>query len=273
MATYHNEYCISHFRKLESSTHISYLCSVIVSTVTIMGSGLSQEDLEEKNVVIIGGGFAGTQLASTLAKEGIPFVLIDPKDHFHYCIGALRAAVYPDFVKNILIDYRQTYGDQFIQAKVTLVNFASKKVKLDNEDFVDFTDCVFCVGSQGPFPGKLGDHVTSMSEATVQYEKFAEELDKAVNVLIVGGGAVGVEMAGEIGEKYKAKNVILVHGSEDLVGSNLGPTFQATIRHGLEKLNVQLLLGDRVEDVDTLTLNTFTKQTVRTQNVSDLIDF
>ena len=53
-----------------------------------MGSGLSQEDLDEKNVVIIGGGFAGTQLACNLAKKGIPFVLIDPKDHFHYTIGA-----------------------------------------------------------------------------------------------------------------------------------------------------------------------------------------
>ena len=82
-----------------------------------MGSGLSQEDLDEKNVVIIGGGFAGTQLASNLAKKGIPFVLIDPKDHFHYTIGALRAAVHPQFIKNILIDYRKTYGDhQFIQA-------------------------------------------------------------------------------------------------------------------------------------------------------------
>ena len=60
-----------------------------------MGSGLSQEDLEEKNVVIIGGGFAGTQLASNLANKGIPFVLIDPKEYFHYSVGALRAAVFP----------------------------------------------------------------------------------------------------------------------------------------------------------------------------------
>ena len=239
-----------------------------------MGSGLSQEDLDEKNVVIIGGGFAGTQLASNLAKKGIPFVLIDPKDHFHYTIGALRAAVHPEFIKNILIDYRKTYGDhQFIQAKVTLASFASKKVKLDNEEFVDFTECVFCVGSQGPFPGKLDDCVTSMSEATLRYEKFAEELDKAVNVLIVGGGAVGVELAGEIGEKYKAKNVILVYGSESLVGSNLGPSFQTRVRQGLEKFNVQLFLGDRVEDLNTLTLNTFAKQTVRTRNVSELSVF
>ena len=98
-------------------------------------------------------------------------------------------------------------------------------------------------------------------------------MDKAVNVLIVGGGAVGVELAGEIGEKYKAKNVILVHGSELLVGSNLGPSFQTRVRQGLEKFNVQLFLGDRVEDLNTLTLNTFAKQTVRTRNVSELSVF
>ena len=60
-----------------------------------MGSGLSQEDLEEKNVIIIGGGFAGTKLASNLAKKGIPFKLIDPKEYFHYSVGSLRAAVNP----------------------------------------------------------------------------------------------------------------------------------------------------------------------------------
>ena len=58
-------------------------------------------------------------------------------------------------------------------------------MKLDNEEFIDFTDCVFCVGSEGPFPCRTHD-VTSTSDAIELYDKFAEELDKAVNVVIIG---------------------------------------------------------------------------------------
>ena len=54
-----------------------------------MGNGNSSVSpalLEEKHVAIIGGGYGGIALASTLQKNQIPFTLIDPKDCFHHRI-------------------------------------------------------------------------------------------------------------------------------------------------------------------------------------------
>ena len=45
------------------------------------------------HVVIIGGGYAGIELASILKKWKVPFTLIDPKEYFHHNVGALRAVV------------------------------------------------------------------------------------------------------------------------------------------------------------------------------------
>ena len=63
-----------------------------------MGNGNSSVSptlLEEKHVVIIGGGYGGIALASTLQKNQIPFTLVDPKDCFHHNVAACRAGVFP----------------------------------------------------------------------------------------------------------------------------------------------------------------------------------
>ena len=58
-----------------------------------MGSGASKEALGDLHVVIIGGGYGGVQAAASLRNAGIKFTIIDPKEYFHHCIAALRAAV------------------------------------------------------------------------------------------------------------------------------------------------------------------------------------
>ena len=63
-----------------------------------MGSGASKqarEELDKIHVVIIGGGYGGVQAAADLKKAGVKFTIIDPKEYFHHCIAALRAAVKP----------------------------------------------------------------------------------------------------------------------------------------------------------------------------------
>ncbi len=45
------------------------------------------------HVVIIGGGYGGTQLALGLKKAGAKYTLIDMKDSFQHVVGAVRAIV------------------------------------------------------------------------------------------------------------------------------------------------------------------------------------
>ena len=40
-----------------------------------------------------------SQAAAELEKAGVSFTLVDPKEYFHHCVGALRAAVQPGRVQ------------------------------------------------------------------------------------------------------------------------------------------------------------------------------
>ena len=44
-------------------------------------------------------------------------------------------------------------------------------------------------------------------------------------MIIVGGGAVGIELAGEIADKYSAKMITIIHSNTSLVIISLGCCF------------------------------------------------
>lgn len=60
----------------------------------------------------------------------------------------------------------------------------------------------------------------------------------------MGGGAVGVEMAGEIADKYSAKLITVIHSRSCLVSPTFGERFQTKLQDVLLEKNIQTLLGD-----------------------------
>lgn len=66
----------------------------------LMGGKLSAEELAERHVVIIGGGYAGMELGTILLKWEVPFTIIDPKEYFHHIVGGLRAVVDKGMCRN-----------------------------------------------------------------------------------------------------------------------------------------------------------------------------
>jgi len=80
-------------------------------------------------VVVIGGGYGGMESAAECLRLGIPFTLIDPKEYFHHNLGALRAMVYHEqWMKQTVISFRETFGDKFVQGRVSNVDFENKNL-------------------------------------------------------------------------------------------------------------------------------------------------
>ena len=61
--------------------------------------------------------------------------------------------------------------------------------------------------------GVGGNHETAAKQAAV-FEQANSEIKAASNILVVGGGPVGIETAGEIREEFPDKNVTLVTSKE-----------------------------------------------------------
>lgn len=227
-----------------------------------MGSSVSTEQLSQRHVVIIGGGFAGCELGVLLQKWHVPFTIIDPKEYFHIIVANVRAVVEKSFIKKTMIPYKETFGTKFVQAMVTGVDLEKKEVSLDNGNTITYTDLVFSVGNGGPFPGRLDSG--SIEEAVKLKEDMADEIEKSESVVVIGGGAVGIEIAGEIATKYPNKKISIIHSNKILASPRFGDAFQNNLKKCLEGKNIQTILEERVENIGDLTFGKFMKQTIKT---------
>ena len=75
-----------------------------------------------------------------------------------------------------------------------------------------------------------------------------EKLSKAERVVIVGGGLVGVELAGEISEKYgREKKIVIIHSGKFLIERNNERAIKYADDY-LRKRGVKLIFGEKVVD-------------------------
>ncbi|KAI1231620.1 hypothetical protein IHE44_0007696 [Lamprotornis superbus] len=234
-----------------------------------MGSRLSLDD--SVRVVVVGGGFGGTAAASLLKSWAIPFVLVDVRDAFHHNVAALRAAVESGFARKTFISYSVTFGDSFRQGKVVGIDPGRQKVLLSDGEELHYSHLIIATGSDGPFPGKF-NQVIDMQSAIQTYEDMVKEIEKSQRILVVGGGAAGVEMAAEIKTEYPDKEVILIHSKPALADVELLPSVRQEVKEILLRKGVQLLLGEKVSDIGNLRPNQFQKDTVvRTEKGTEVV--
>lgn len=76
--------------------------------------------------------------------------------------------------------------------------------------------------------------------------KHAESVQKSKRMVIIGGGAVGVQLATDAKELYPEKSITLVH-SRDKVMNRFHPKLHQLIEERCKKLGVDLVLGSRVK--------------------------
>jgi len=221
---------------------------------------------DNQHVVIVGGGYGGIKLANNLKGKG-SFTLIDPKDSFHHNMAALRAATVPGFYSKTFIPYKPTFGENFKQAAVKSIDVLNKNVILSNDECVPYTELVIATGSGGPFPGKCDSLECSSSKLAQLYKDFTCEVQKAEDIVIVGGGAVGVEMSGEIRDSFPDKKITILHGGKDIVSSTLEEKARANIMEKLKEKNIDVLFGEKVTNMCDIELNK-TKSNIQVETSS-----
>lgn len=175
---------------------------------------------ELKRVVIVGGGLGGLRLAEDLSKKDLQVVLID-KNNFHqfppliYQIAS--AGIDPS---SISFPYRQIFRKRknfyFRMAEARAV-FPEKKILQTSIGKISYDYLVFAAGTTTNFYGNKNIEQWAIPMKTVpeamglrnallgNLERALtcateEERQELLNVVIVGGGATGVEIAGALSE-------------------------------------------------------------------------
>ena len=147
------------------------------------------------------------------------------------------------------------------QDTVTAVDFGAKKARLSGGQELEFTKVVFATGAVGPFPGDTLQ--TEVEPLLKEMSEAASELEKADSVAIVGGGAVGTELAGEIRDAYKFKKIVIVHSGNGLASDAMGAKFQEKLKSACETLEIELKLGEKVTNLEDVVSNKCKRQTLK----------
>jgi len=215
-------------------------------------------------VLVLGGGYGGVTAAKQLDKKGdFHVILVDRKDYFFHNIGALRTAVQDNWYKQIMIPYTRLlkYGT-VVQAEVVDID-PTKGVFLEGRQEPLLADyVVVSLGSSYSFPARVGP--TAAVRAQPMYAQLRKDVDESKNIVVIGGGAVGVELAAELATTGEARGkpakVTLIHSRERLIREQFSDNFQKSLLSKLETIGVKVVLGERVDlnasGIDEKTMST-----------------
>lgn len=234
----------------------------------------------KKRVVIVGGGFGGLQLANRLRNSGMQVILVDRNNYHQFpplIYQVASAGIEPG---QISFPFRKIFRGKddfyFRMAEVRAV-FPDKKIVQTSIGKLDYDYLVFAAGTTSNFFGNsnIADEAMPMktvSEAMGLRNALLSNLERALtcateeekqellNVVIVGGGATGVEIAGALSQM---KQYVLPYDYPDMDASQMhiylleaGDRLLAGMSQDssqkakdfLEKMGVEVLLGKMVTD-------------------------
>jgi len=207
----------------------------------------------EYNIIIIGGGPAGI-LAGKAAKqlnpelkiclikkdEGIPIRCSEP-----YVLGG-----YSELKEIVASDDMITgSGIDLVIDEVTQVFPDKKEVKTKNGRTYKYKRLVLATGANPfvpPIPGRdLGNVFTLRSPDDVK--NIGEALKESQNISVVGGGAIGVELASVL--KEKNKNITIIELLPHLISGAYDEDYSKRVEELLEKSGVRIMTGKKVKEI------------------------
>lgn len=208
-----------------------------------------------KNIVIIGGSYSALGSALAWSQAPLPshrLIIIEQKSHFQYVYAFPRAAVKIGFEDSLFVPYDGLFGGddrlgQVVRAKATAIN--ENTVELDREvpgfgRSISFTHLIYAAGTTIPAPGHFDAYD---KQAGIDCLKFYQGLiEQSQKPLIIGGGAVGIELAAEIKDHYPEKEVTLIHSRDYYLPAYKHSLSQMTYNMLKNTLKVQQIRGDRV---------------------------
>ncbi|UZJ55452.1 hypothetical protein CBS101457_004772 [Exobasidium rhododendri] len=211
-----------------------------------------------KNVVVIGGASGGAQVAHALEKtlpKDYRLVLIESNEFAYWPIAGLRAAVKPGYEDQVFASFDDFFGKEesrhVVLSGYKVIELTEDSVKLDRAapapfegDTIPVEVGILSVGTDYAIP--MRPMSTKLAEAKEGLRTMQKEIAEAKHILVVGGGAVGVEFAGEVVYNHPDKKVTIVDMSDGLVQGYRAALGQSLLNQ-LEKKKVEVLLNTGLE--------------------------
>ncbi|MES0825140.1 NAD(P)/FAD-dependent oxidoreductase [Ruegeria sp. SCP11] len=200
--------------------------------------------MTKKKIVIVGGGYVGFEVAQKLDAYA-DVTLIEQREAFVQPHAAIRSLVEPALLDQIILPY-----DNLLEAGKVVrgcaASITQSEVTLDTGTSFQADFIVIATGSSYAAPFKpSGDSIADFRQTSM---KVSAQLAKASSVAIVGAGAVGTELAGEIASAQPGKIITLI-SSDDALFPKYPAKLGAQLKAKLERLGVTVVSGQKAQNL------------------------
>ncbi|KAF3986903.1 hypothetical protein FT663_02568 [Candidozyma haemuli var. vulneris] len=239
------------------------------------------------NVLVVGGSFGGmasivslkASLKENKPKSRVSVTLVEPKAGFLNVLGVPRAIVDPTFATTQYVPIEQYSAFQFdrlvsddeyvlksagqkidpeanedieltyVQGSITKLSKNVAEYQLNNgtggTDKIKFDYCVLAAGRNRTWP--TSPDALNAENYLKEMKDFNSQVKKCNKIAVVGAGAVGIEIAGDIKTKHQDKEVMLIHPHPTFPPEQLTDEFKKAVRESLERADVKVMTGLRVK--------------------------
>ncbi|MGB0768084.1 MAG: NAD(P)/FAD-dependent oxidoreductase [Phycisphaeraceae bacterium] len=241
------------------------------------------------HILVVGCGFGGLAFAKAFRGDAT-ITVVDRQNHhlfqpllYQVAMAGLSA---PEIAEPIRSIFRKKPDVATVMDTVESIDLSAKRVELELAGTVGYDYLVLAVGGRTSYFGN--DHwaehapgIKSLEDAmrvrrtVLTSFELAETIDdpeeraKLTTIVVVGGGATGVELAGSMAELSRVvfkkdfrrinpaeARIVLVDGGDRLLEA-FPEKLSASAKRQLEGIGVEVLLNTRVQDIDAegVTLN------------------
>ncbi|SFU08633.1 NADH dehydrogenase [Algoriphagus locisalis] len=256
-------------------------------------------DSDFPKVVIVGAGFAGLKLAMKLRKKRFQVILLDKHNYHQFQPLFYQVATAGLEPSAISFPLRKIFhGSKNVTFRMAQVDYFDPKIKRLYTDagYIDYSYLVLAMGADTNYFGNINIEETSspmktVSEALYIRNKIISNYERAINieksddrkslmnVVIVGGGPTGVELAGAMADlrnnvfpkdypelNFHNMNVVLIEAGPELLGSMSKTSKEHALKY-LQGLGVEVMLNTMVKDYNGNQVFLKDKESIQTQTL------
>ncbi|KAI8630468.1 FAD/NAD(P)-binding domain-containing protein [Xylariaceae sp. FL1651] len=227
-----------------------------------------------KTVVVLGGAYAGVQVAHRLLKYTQPqitdlkVILVSKNSNFYWNMASVRAIVpgvlkEEQYTRPIAPGFAKYPADafEFIIGTAEAVSTTDKTVKVTvtsdgSERELAYDYLVVATGTRGVDASVPWKNNGTHEEITALLAETQDKVKAAKHIIVAGAGATGVETAAELGFEYgnpkdatTKKEIVLLSADKEVLN---GDSIASNVMTELKKLHVAVRGSARVASTNPL---------------------